>query len=85
MWSIIRALIFSILHHYTLMSPDHISHFPSGDPHTHASFIWTASVTATLEALVAIAAAYFAALGKIKTGEIHSNLLKHRFGLRVNE
>lgn len=67
-WAMIGALIFSIVHHYTLTSPDHISHLPIGEAHIHASFVWTASVTVTLEALAAVAAAYFVAIGKIKTG-----------------
>lgn len=59
MWAMIGALVFSITHHYMLQSPDHISHLPSGDEHIHASFVWTASATAILEGLAAVAAAYF--------------------------
>lgn len=64
MWAMIGALIFSIVHHYTLTSPDHISHLPIGEAHIHAHFVWTASATATLEALAAVAAAYFVSRGK---------------------
>ncbi|MGI9285866.1 MAG: hypothetical protein ACR2P1_10800 [Pseudomonadales bacterium] len=66
MWAMIGALIFSIMHHYMLQSPDHISHLPAGEAHIHASFIWTASATAILEGLAAVAAAYFAAKQKIE-------------------
>ena len=52
------ALIFGIVHHYLLISPDHISHLPRAEAHVHRSFIWTAGAIAILEGLAAIGAAY---------------------------
>ena len=59
------ALIFGIVHHYMLTSPDHISHLPSAEPHVHASFLWTAGTIAIFEGLAAIGAAYL--LGFFRT------------------
>jgi hypothetical protein len=68
MLAMVGALIFSIMHHYTLPSPDHISHLPAGEAHVHANFVWTASATVILEALAAVTSAYFLAMGKFRVG-----------------
>ena len=55
------ALLFGIVHHYLLMSPDHISQLPAAEPHVHATFIWTAAAIAMLEGVAGMLAAYVAA------------------------
>ena len=56
------ALIFGIVHHYLLTSPDHISHLPTNESQVHATFIWTAGAIAILEGLAAVSAAYLMGL-----------------------
>ncbi len=58
------ALVFGVVHHYMLVSPDHIAHLPHGKLHVHAAFQWTAGVIAMLEAIAAAVAAYFLGLGR---------------------
>ncbi len=58
------ALVFGVVHHYMLVSPDHIAHLPHGEPHVHAAFQWTAGVIAMLEGVAAAVAAYFLGLGR---------------------
>lgn len=52
------ALVFGIVHHYMLVSPDHISHLPAAEAHVHATFSWTAGTIAMLEGVAAALAAY---------------------------
>jgi len=59
----IGALLFGILHHYMLVSSDHISHLPPAAAHVHATFQWTAGAIAMLEGIAASAAAYFLGRG----------------------
>ncbi|MEM7469412.1 MAG: hypothetical protein AAF387_21380 [Pseudomonadota bacterium] len=54
------ALIFGVVHHYMLVSPDHISHLPAAEGHVHAAFIWTAGAIAMLEGIAAMWAALLA-------------------------
>lgn len=56
------ALLFGIVHHYLLISPDHISHLPSAPTHVHSAFIWTAAAIAMFEGLAGVFAAYLAAM-----------------------
>lgn len=60
------ALIFGVVHHYMLTSPDHISHLPSAESHVHAAFIWTAGAIAMMEGLAAMGAAYLLGYFRIK-------------------
>ena len=52
------ALIFGIVHHYMLTSPDHITHLPAAEAHVHGAFVWTAGSIAILEGMAAIGAAF---------------------------
>ena len=55
----VGALLFGIVHHYMLVSPDHISHLPAAAAHIHAKFEWTAGTIAMLEGVAAVLAAFF--------------------------
>ena len=55
----VGAMVFGIVHHYMLESPDHISHLPHGSPHVHATFQWTAGAIAMLEGICSTVAGYF--------------------------
>ena len=59
----VGALLFGIVHHYMLVSPDHISHLPAAAAHIHAKFEWTAGAIVMLEGIVAALAAYFLGRG----------------------
>ena len=63
------ALVFGVVHHYMLVSPDHISHLPTAEAHVHNSFIWTAGAIAMLEGLAAGLAAFVAGAGPAATLE----------------
>ena len=52
------ALVFGIVHHYVLVSPDHIAHLPVGRPETHDTFRLTAGLVVIAEALTLMVAAY---------------------------
>ena len=64
------ALVFGIVHHYMLVSPDHISHLPAAETHIHHAFIWTAGAIAILEGLAAMSAAYL--IGSSASDAIYS-------------
>ena len=53
------ALICGVIHHYMLVSPDHIAHLPAATLTVHDTFIWTAGAMAMLEGVCAMVAAYF--------------------------
>ena len=63
LWAVIigmvGALIFGVIHHYMLVSPDHIVHLPAATPTVHDTFIWTAGAMAMLEGVCAMVAAYY--------------------------
>jgi len=63
LWAVIigmaGALIFGVIHHYMIASPDHIAHLPAATPTVHDTFIWTAGAMAMLEGVCAMVAAYF--------------------------
>ena len=56
--SMLGAFLFGVYHHYVFVSPDNISHLPSGSPEFHSQFITTAGVIAALE----LASALYGAL-----------------------
>lgn len=63
LWAVIismaGALIFGVIHHYMLVSPDHIAYLPAATPIVHDTFICTAGAMAMLEGVCAMVAAYF--------------------------
>ncbi len=64
--SMIGSVVFSVYHHYVLISPDNIEHLPPGTPEAHTHFSSSAEFIA-LVALVAALLAFYAA------GKLHSN------------
>jgi sec-independent protein translocase protein TatC len=52
--SMLGALLFGGYHHYVMISPDHVSHLPTGSPVAHSRFIWSAGTIAVLEAVAAL-------------------------------
>lgn len=60
--SMLGSLLFATYHHYILVSPDNVAHLPEGTPQAHASFIQSAGISALLELVSALYAAY--ALGR---------------------
>jgi sec-independent protein translocase protein TatC len=48
--SMLGALVFGVYHHYLVVSPDHVSHLPAGNPAAAMRFIWSAGLIAGLEA-----------------------------------
>lgn len=72
MTGMLGALVFGIVHHYLVMSPDHISRLPAAEPHVHGVFIWTAAAIAMLEGVAGMSAAYVAAASrKFNLGASH--------------
>ena len=63
--SMVGSVVFSVYHHYVLISPDNVEHLPSGTPEAHAHF----SNSAEFIALVALAAALLAFYA---AGKLHS-------------
>ncbi len=64
--SMVGSVVFSVYHHYVLISPDNVEHLPSGTPEAHAHFSNSAAFIA-LVALIAALLAFYAA------GRLHSN------------
>jgi len=56
--SMLGAFLFGVYHHYLLVSPDNISHLPSGSPESHSQFITSAAVIALLELASALYGAF---------------------------
>jgi len=56
--SMLGALLFGAYHHYVLVSPDNISHLPTGSPESHSQFITSAGVIALLELASALYGAF---------------------------
>lgn len=56
--SMLGAFLFGAYHHYVLVSPDNISHLPTGSPEFHSQFITSAAVIALLELASAIYGAF---------------------------
>lgn len=52
------AFLFGAYHHYVLVSPDNISHLPTGSLESHSQFITSAGVIALLELASALYGAY---------------------------
>ena len=63
--SMVGSVVFTVYHHYVLISPDNIEHLPPGTPEAHAHFSNSAELIA-LVALVAALLAFYAA------GKLHS-------------
>jgi hypothetical protein len=65
--SMVGSVVFSVYHHYVLISNDNVEHLPAGTPEAHAHF----SNSAELIALAALAAALLAfyAAGKLQVGK----------------
>lgn len=63
--SMVSSLVFSVYHHYVLISPDNVEHLPLGTPSSHVNF----SDSAGFIALIALLAALFAfyAVGKLQS------------------
>jgi hypothetical protein len=47
--SMLGSFLFGAYHHYVLVSPDNISHLPTGTPESHSHFITSAGVIALVE------------------------------------
>ena len=56
--SMLSALLFGVYHHYVLVSPDNISHLPSGSPGSHSQFVTSACIIALLELASALYGAF---------------------------
>jgi sec-independent protein translocase protein TatC len=52
--SMLGGLAFGVYHHYVMVSPDHVSHLPAGDPTAALQFVWSAGVLAAAEALIVL-------------------------------
>jgi len=64
--SMVGSVVFSVYHHFVLISPDNVEHLPPGTPEAHAQFSSSAEFIA-LAALFAALMAFYAA------GKLHSN------------
>ena len=56
--SMIAAFLFGAYHHYVLVSPDNISHLPTGSAESHSRFITSAGIIALLELASALYGAF---------------------------
>ena len=63
--AMVGSVVFSVYHHFILISPDNVEHLPPGTAHAHAHF----SNSAEFIALVALAAALLAFYA---AGKLHS-------------
>ena len=63
--SMVGSVVFSVYHHYVLISNDNVEHLPAGTPEAHAHF----SNSAEFIALIALAAALLAFYA---AGKLHS-------------
>lgn len=61
--SLLGSVLFSVYHHYVLISIDNVEHLPPGTPEAHAHFSNSAELIA-LAALAGVALAFYAA-GKL--------------------
>ena len=63
--SMVGSLVFSVYHHYVLISPDNVDHLPPGTPSAHMNF----SDSALFIALIALITALFAfyAAGRLQS------------------
>ena len=77
--SMLGSVIFSVYHHYILISIDNVEHLPSGTPDAHAHFSNSAEFIAIAALASALAASYAAgkldkqatsALGERKSGGV---------------
>jgi len=56
--SMISAFVFSVYHHYVLISPDHVHHLPGADLAAQADFVASAAVLSMLELGSALCGAF---------------------------
>lgn len=66
--SMLGALLFGAYHHYVLVSPDNVSHLPTGSPASHTQFISSAAVIALLELASALYGAFCLRSKRVQSG-----------------
>ncbi|MCZ6855068.1 MAG: hypothetical protein O7G86_14250 [Gammaproteobacteria bacterium] len=62
--SMLGSVVFSVYHHFVLISPDNVDHLPAGTPAAHAQFSSSAEFIAVAALLTALLAFY--AAGKLQ-------------------
>ncbi len=69
--SMVGSVVFSVYHHYVLISPDNVEHLPPGTPEAHAQFSNRAEFIALIALVAALLAIY--AAGKLDLNGTRGN------------